>query len=50
MIIFMQLEKQQINYERIFETMQRRKKYFKYTNTQNLEVLQNYHLFHITVK
>ena len=49
-ITLTQLEKWKINYELIFWTMYRAKKYFKYTDTQNLEMLKFYHLFHIMIK
>ena len=47
---YYELEKQKINHERILWTTRREKKYFKHTNIQNLEVLKNYHLFHIMMK
>ena len=50
MIILMQLKKRKINHERIFWTTQKTKKYFEHTNTRNLEMLKNYHLFHIMIK
>ena len=50
MITFMKLEKQKINHERTFSTTQRKKKYFKHTNIQNLEVLKKYYLFYIMIK
>ena len=50
MIIFLKLKKQNINHERVFLTMQRKKKYFKHTNIENLEVLKNYYLYHIMMK